>query len=54
MGDRHISQKQKGKVLSSCITPTYLYGQDTMAITDKQRMEELREEVGVGVSQGNG
>ena len=24
MGDRHISQKLKGKVLNSCITPAYI------------------------------
>ena len=30
--DRHISQKLKGKVLRSCITPAYLYGLETMAM----------------------
>ena len=76
MGDRHISRKLKGKVLNSCITPAYLCGLETMAMTckqerlqvwvhnrvrrtarvkriDKQRMEELREEVGVRVSRGS-
>ena len=37
MGDRHISQKLKGKVLNSCITPAYLYGLETMAMTEKQQ-----------------
>ena len=37
MGDRHISQKLKGKVLNSCITPTYLYNLETMAMTGKQQ-----------------
>ena len=25
MGDRHVSRKLKGKVVSSCVTPTYIY-----------------------------
>ena len=33
MGDKHISQKLKGKVLSSCITPAYLYSLETMVMT---------------------
>ena len=37
MGDRHISRKLKGKVLSSCITPAYPYGLGTMAMTEKQQ-----------------
>ena len=37
MGDRHISRKLKGKVLSSCITPAYLYGLDTKAVTKPQQ-----------------
>ena len=77
MGDRYTSRKLKGKVLSSCVTPAYLCGLETMAMTekqqeklqvcenncvrrigrvkriDKQRMKELREEVGVRVSRGS-
>ena len=34
MGDRHVSRKLKGKVLSSCITPAYL---ETMVMTEKQQ-----------------
>ena len=37
IGDRHISQKLKGKVLGSCITPAYLNGLETMAMTEKQQ-----------------
>ena len=37
MGDRHISRKQKGKVLNSCITSSCIYGLETMAMTDKQQ-----------------
>ena len=36
-GDRHISRKLKAKVLSSCITPTYLYGLETMVMTENQQ-----------------
>ena len=35
MGD--ISRKLKGKVLSSCVTPAYLYSLETMAMTEKQQ-----------------
>ena len=37
MGDRHISQKLKGKILNACITPAYLYGLETLAMTEKQQ-----------------
>ena len=37
IGDRHISRKLKGKVLNSCITPAYLYGLETMAMTKNQQ-----------------
>ena len=37
MGDRHMSRKLKGKDLNSCITPAYLYGLETMAMTEKQQ-----------------
>ena len=36
MGVRHISHKLKEKVLSSCVTPAYLYGLQTMVMTKKQ------------------
>ena len=35
MGDRNISRKLKGKVLSSCITPAYLDGLQTVVIIEK-------------------
>ena len=28
MGDRHISHKLKGNVLSLCVTPAYMNGQE--------------------------
>ena len=39
MGDRHISRKLKGKLLSSCVTPVYLYDLGTIAVTAKATME---------------
>ena len=36
MLDIHMSRKLKGKVLSSCIIPAYLYGLETLAMTEKQ------------------
>ena len=36
MGDRHMYRKIKGKVLSSCVTPAYLYRLKTMTMTEKQ------------------
>ena len=35
MLDIQMSRKLKGKVLSSCITPAYLYGLETLAMTEK-------------------
>ena len=46
MGDKRISWKLKGKVLSLCITLAYLYGLETMAMAEKQQ-EKLQ------VSQNN-
>ena len=37
---RHISRKLKGKVLNSCITPAYLYGLETMAMTETQQVRQ--------------
>ena len=37
MGDRHISRKLKGKMLTSCKTPAYLYHDD-----DKKQPEKLQ------------
>ena len=37
MGDRHISWKLKGNMLSSYITPAYLYGLEIMTMTEKQQ-----------------
>ncbi len=36
-GDRRISRKRKGNVLSSCATPAYMNALETMALTEKQQ-----------------
>ena len=35
-GDRRVSRKLEGKVLTSCVTPAYTYGLETMALTENQ------------------
>ena len=35
-GDRHMSNKRKGNVLSWCVTPVYMNALETMALTEKQ------------------
>ena len=37
MGDRRITRKRKGNVLSSCVTPAYMNALETMALTEKQQ-----------------
>ena len=37
VGDRRISQKRKGNVLSSCVTQAYINALETMALTEKQQ-----------------
>ncbi len=37
MGDRRISRKRKGNVLSSCVTLAYINALETMAQTEKQQ-----------------
>ena len=37
IGDKRISHKRKGNVLSSCVTPAYMIGLETMALTEKQQ-----------------
>ena len=37
MGDRCISCKRKGKMLTSCVTPAYIYGLEMMVLTEKQQ-----------------
>ena len=36
-GDRRISRKRKGNVLSSCVTPVYMNALVTMALAKKQQ-----------------
>ena len=37
MADRRISKKLKGKVMSTYVTPAYLYGTETLALTELQQ-----------------
>ena len=37
MGDKRISRKRKGNVLSSYVTPAYMNGLETMALSEKQQ-----------------
>ena len=37
MGDKRNSRKRKGNVFSSCATPAYMNGLETMALTQKQQ-----------------
>ena len=34
MADRRISNRLKGKVMSTCVTPACLYGTETLALTE--------------------
>ena len=43
VGDRPISRKPKGNVLSSCGTSSYLNGLDAMALTEKQQKVQVCE-----------
>ena len=35
MADGRISKTLKGKVMSTCVTPAFLYGTETLALTRK-------------------
>ena len=37
VGDRRISRTLKGNLLSSCVTPAYIYALQTMTLTEKQQ-----------------
>ena len=37
MADRRIAKRLKGKVMSTCVTPTCLYGTETLALTELQQ-----------------
>ena len=39
MGDRRESRKSKRNMLSSCVTPAYMNGLETMTLTMKQQGE---------------
>ena len=37
MADRRISKRLKGKVMGTCVTPAFLYGMETLAMTELQQ-----------------
>ena len=37
MADRRFSNRLKGKVMSTCVTPACLYGTETLAMTELQQ-----------------
>ena len=37
MGDRRISRKRKGNVLSSCVTSAYMNALETTAVTENKQ-----------------
>ena len=37
MADRRMSKRLKGKVVSTCVPPAYLYGTETLALTEPQQ-----------------
>ena len=39
MLDRNVLRKLKGKVLSARVTPTCLYGLETVALTEQQQQQ---------------
>ena len=39
MLERKISKKLKGKVLRACVTPAHLYGLETVALTEQQKLQ---------------
>ena len=41
--DKRISKRLKGKVLSTCLTPSCLYGTETLAMTEQQQRLQVCE-----------
>ena len=37
MAERRISKRLKGKVMSTCVTPAWLHGTETLALTELQQ-----------------
>ena len=48
MADRKITRKLKGNILMSCVTPAYLYGLETVELTEITEAAGLREKVVAG------
>ena len=46
VADRYVSRKLKGNVLGACLTPAYLYGLDTITVSENTVRGELHLEDG--------
>ena len=55
MADRRISNRLKGKVVSTCVTPACLYGTETLALTElqQQRRQVCENKLGPKNSKSN-
>ena len=47
MTDRRISKRLKGKVMSTYVTPAWLYGTETLALTEIQQTLHLSKNIWV-------
>ena len=55
MADRRISKRLNGKVMSTCVTPTCMYGTETLAMTElqQQRLQVCEKQLGTKNSKSN-
>ena len=53
MADRRISNRLKGKVMSTCVTPACLYGTETLALTTTTKAASVRKQLGPKNSKSN-
>ena len=49
MADRRISNRLKGKVVGTCVTPACLYGTETLAMTELQP-QSVRKQPGTKIA----
>ena len=55
MWDRKLKKQLKGKVLEACVVPAYIYGLGTLALTERQEIEDAdsRTQLGLKNMQSN-
>ena len=56
MADRRISKRLKGKVMSTCVTPAWLYGTETLTLIELQQQRlhaSVRKQLGPKNSKSN-